>query len=1472
MAASALRTRRDNPESVALREAGRTAAAEILAGGVEVGDSIDDIREQTFADGFLSGLTEGMANPPGWMRNILDGTRAVAASLNTEPQHGFVELIQNADDVGATVVRFAISADGRQILAVHDGSPVRPVNVLAMTLALVSTKVEDTDATGKFGIGLKTVLRFASSYEVHCAPYSFRVLNQTARQVKTRPGVRNLYAPEKMETLVTLALLDDYDPDGLRDWFKSFSADGLMFMRSVRGIELRGPSGRLLDAKALKPGVPTTLRIRMAGKRAEVEHIEMKDTSTGATWWRLSTKLPVPPTTHRSGKKTPGQVPFALAYTDSAPTGRLFAGLPLAVGGSLPFHLNAMFDPNASRTDLLEGAWNGWTLDRLTQFAAAAAVHRLAHDTRHAWSAVPLASEVTGLANDWLAGRLSKLVETVHDAVREDGRIQTIHGTKPLAGCRPEVGELDPLISDNEVERLTGDPTVPREARDQPGRWRRVLKELEVTNWLDVEEILQMCDWADLERPGTWFVSLLNVMLGDTVRAEKEARKRRCLLLTNGERISPEDALRHGLLLGISTAGSKTLGEYLGLLRPVDAAFLSDEPAAIRVREWLTTKVGLRTEGGDDDALEALARRDAENPMVLDKHGVLLLRDALRRLPDKGAELGEAIGSRVLVDGFTYDRGRRKEIPVRPADAYLPPAIDTGKYSWPAAAGKTPGLNWIHSSYKNLLASASGRGHGKRDDPETVRLRRAAAAREKSGAQSFFSALGAETAPRLIPRPLDKSLFNEWAATVSHHQLRPSQRAHLSGSLIVNLAIQNHQLALQNDHFSPDLKAALEDISRAKVPEGRERAQALLRSLTRAWGRKYARFEQATAVRAYGTMVPLAPVPATWAADAAEIKWMTNELGRRRKPSELAIRTAAFELVFSDAPDYYAYGLGPDDVESGPVRAFGFARQLRASGVLDRLVELRDEELAGRPSDPYAVSRCYRALSDSVPTGAQRGRLDDVTVSDVKKLFKTGAPGATGLVRTTQGWRRPADVLLGRPIFQTRASFVSVEAPALWQVLDVHRPTTDDCLQVLRDIAADGIPSQRDEAILIDSYRYLSQLLRDSDSPAPRSLLRAPLWTMQGWVPDRSQPVYAIEDQALQLALGEKVRVWQPKVRLAELEGLLTPFGVTKLDEDSFGVLGINSGALAAGSDVQKTIRAAAAHLREWLALNDAELHEKLAKIPQLEESRAAVTHKLYVQITLPDGREEEVRRQAHVDRRSGQLMFVLADSDYVDDSDLMGRLLGNLVNADQREEFVLAHGWQTALNRVDRDVQLQGLELAADIPEEKTARPKRGKSKVSGTSEHGGGHLPTDGEGPPDKPAPPPRRLKKLDDLDAEPEWAEGGRPPKPIRSPKHDKPLRKPDPTRPGPAGESAGLMPWTPYERETLGLRFLERKLGTRLKDIRNQHGVGADALDQENGIYYELKVHAGHMPDSVRLEPDEFKLARNEMSRITRVPQL
>ena len=82
-------------------------------------------------------------------------------------------------------------------------------------------------------------------------------------------------------------------------------------------------------------------------------------------------------------------------------------------------------------------------------------------------------------------------------------------------------------------------------------------------------------------------------------------------------------------------------------------------------------------------------------------------------------------------------------------------------------------------------------------------------------------------------------------------------------------------------------------------------------------------------------------------------------------------------------------------------------------------------------------------------------------------------------------------------------------------------------------------------------------------------------------------------------------------------------------------------------------------------------------------------------------------------------------------------------------------------------------------------------------------------------------------------------------------------------GAGGETSAATAWSPKERETLGMQLLRRELrrmlGRTLRDIRDQHRVGADAVDEE-GRYYEFKAHVGDMPDSIGLEPIEFRRAK------------
>ena len=89
---------------------------------------------------------------------MLDGAQISAKQLNVEDFHGVQEVVQNADDLGASEVRVAVRKRGARwtLLIAHDGRRVRIDHVIAMTLGFVSTKREDPRANGRFGIGCLT--------------------------------------------------------------------------------------------------------------------------------------------------------------------------------------------------------------------------------------------------------------------------------------------------------------------------------------------------------------------------------------------------------------------------------------------------------------------------------------------------------------------------------------------------------------------------------------------------------------------------------------------------------------------------------------------------------------------------------------------------------------------------------------------------------------------------------------------------------------------------------------------------------------------------------------------------------------------------------------------------------------------------------------------------------------------------------------------------------------------------------------------------------------------------------------------------------------------------------------------------------------------------------------------------------------------------------------------------------------------
>jgi hypothetical protein len=107
----------------------------------------------------------------GWDTAVLD----LLGQLYSERTHFIFELIQNAEDAGATELAFELFADRLELR--HDGRPFTEADVRGVCGVGMSGKSGDLTAIGKFGIGFKSVYAYTRSPRIFSGDEHFRIEN-----------------------------------------------------------------------------------------------------------------------------------------------------------------------------------------------------------------------------------------------------------------------------------------------------------------------------------------------------------------------------------------------------------------------------------------------------------------------------------------------------------------------------------------------------------------------------------------------------------------------------------------------------------------------------------------------------------------------------------------------------------------------------------------------------------------------------------------------------------------------------------------------------------------------------------------------------------------------------------------------------------------------------------------------------------------------------------------------------------------------------------------------------------------------------------------------------------------------------------------------------------------------------------------------------------------------------------------------
>lgn len=303
------------------------------------------------------------------------GIRKIVEDLYPDSAHFIYELLQNAEDTGASEAKFTLSKSG--LVFEHDGRPFEDKDIYAITDIGEGTKAGDEDKIGRFGVGFKAVFAYSESPHIWSPSFSFKITDlvlPSHLDSKTELGNKTRFEfpfnnPKKLESIAY---------NEVNAGLKELSETTLLFLSNLESISWQNETG---DSGEI-------FRVQHSENHFEVLKQTGEKTTSSAHFLKFAQPV--------IGLDSKQQV--ALAFTldllpnlqafdpekellkqlkiTSANPGRVAVFFPAEKETSgLRFHLHAPFVPELSRASIKETDANLPLFKQLARLAAASLHH-----------------------------------------------------------------------------------------------------------------------------------------------------------------------------------------------------------------------------------------------------------------------------------------------------------------------------------------------------------------------------------------------------------------------------------------------------------------------------------------------------------------------------------------------------------------------------------------------------------------------------------------------------------------------------------------------------------------------------------------------------------------------------------------------------------------------------------------------------------------------------------------------------------------------------------------------------------------------------------------------------------------------------------------------------------------------------------------------------------------------------------------
>jgi len=161
---------------------------------------------------------------------------SILAGIYNDPSHFIYEILQNAEDAKATEISFTLFNDRLEIK--HNGKEFDFDDVDGITGIGISTKKDDINSIGKFGVGFKSVFAITQTPIIHSGEFHFEIKDFVIPSLIDNNGIK--------ETLIILPF--NHPSRNKEEVFEivnkkleSIGLKTLLFLKNVKEIKWQTP-------------------------------------------------------------------------------------------------------------------------------------------------------------------------------------------------------------------------------------------------------------------------------------------------------------------------------------------------------------------------------------------------------------------------------------------------------------------------------------------------------------------------------------------------------------------------------------------------------------------------------------------------------------------------------------------------------------------------------------------------------------------------------------------------------------------------------------------------------------------------------------------------------------------------------------------------------------------------------------------------------------------------------------------------------------------------------------------------------------------------------------------------------------------------------------------------------------------------------------------------------------------------------